>query len=185
MLNKNSTNKALIQHHIIVKPSTIHGYGVFATKDIPINTVIEECYCIFSDYRDPRFKMYYFTLGKTVILPAGFGFIYNHAPTPNAVYCFDEAKKLMTITSKKHIRANEEIFISYGKDWFLERKISVKRVSLLQRLLSYLNDTPIRAIIALSGLLIAIYLMNVLTGTQRTQKTLESLSMTTLQEKDI
>lgn len=176
--------KTLIQSNIIVKPSIVHGYGVFATKDIPKNTVIEECYCVISGQNDPCLENFLFEFDKKYIIPTGFGFIYNHSLTPNAVYCFDEVKKLMTVTSKEHIRANEEIYISYGKNWFDKRKISLKRISFSQRFLYYLNGTPIRAVIAISGLIITMHLMNVLTASQQTQKSLESLAMTTLQEKD-
>lgn len=176
--------KALIHHHIIVKPSAIHGYGVFATKDIPKNTIIEECYCIFSDNRDSNFENYYFQNGKKIILPSGFGFLYNHASQPNATHQYDEATNLMTITSKKPIKANEEIFIFYGKEWFQERKISVKKPSFLQKFSYYLNGAPIRAVIAISGLLIAMYLMNALTVIQQTQKIPQKLSMTIPQVKD-
>ncbi len=170
--------KALTRSNIIVKPSAIHGYGVFATQDIPENTLIEECYCIFSDNPDINFEDYYFQYGRKIIIPSGFGFIYNHASIPNATHRYDEATNLLIITSKQHIEANEEIFIYYGKTWFLERNISIKKTSFLQQFLHYLNGTPARTIIAISGLLIVTYLMNVLTEPQQTQKSLENLSMT-------
>jgi hypothetical protein len=176
--------KTLTQHNIIVKPSVVHGYGVFATKDIPKNTLIEECYCIITDNVDPCFENYYFAFGEKNTLPLGFGLIYNHAPHPKTTFDFNEAKKLMIIRSTQHIRAHEEIFISYGKDWFDARKIPVKRISSSQRFLNYLMGMPARAVIALSGLLITIYLMNALTATQQTQKNLQTLSMTTQQARD-
>lgn len=177
--------KALIQQNIIVKPSIVHGFGVFATKDIPENTIIEECYCLFSNVNNPSLVNYYFvTSKKKYAIPTGFGFIYNHSLAPNATYYIDEAKKIMVVRSNKLIRAHEEIFISYGKNWFDERNISVKRTSFARRFLHYLNGTPTRTIIAISGLLIIMYLMSVLTATQQTQKNPENLAMTTLQEKD-
>jgi len=176
--------KALIQQHIIVKPSIVHGYGVFATKDIPIHTVIEECYSIVTELDDPSLANFYFAYGEKYLILTGFGFIYNHSLTPNASYRFDENKKLLIITSKKHIHANEEIYISYGKNWFQERKISVKKISILQRFFNYLSGVPTRIVVALSGLFIIMYLMNVLTAPKQIQKTLKNLSMTILQEKD-
>lgn len=179
--------KALIQQNIIVKPSIIHGYGVFATKDIPKNTIIEECYCLFSDEGDPSLVNYYFGVEHTkkYAIPTGFGFIYNHSLAPNATYYIDEAKKIMVITSNKVIQAHEEIFISYGKTWFENRNMPVKRISFSQRFLNYLAGVPLRTVIVINSLLISMYLMNVLTATQQTQKNLENLAMTTQQEKDI
>jgi hypothetical protein len=177
--------KTLAHHNILVKPSIVHGYGVFATKNIPENTIIEECYCIFTEQNDPCLANFYFAHRNKYAIPTGFGFIYNHSLIPNADYCFDEAKKLMIITSAKHIQANEEIFISYGKNWFDARNLLVKRISFSQRFLNYLSGTPVRVVIAISGMVIAMYLMNVLTAIQQTQKSLENLAMTTQQEKGI
>ncbi len=174
---------ALIQHNIIAKPSGIHGYGVFATKDISKDTIIEACYCLIINQYSPDLNNFAFGHHAMRLLPMGFGSIYNHAAMPNATYYYDESKKLMIFKSTKFIYAHEEIFISYGEDWFAQRYMTVKKISLLRKFLNYLKGMPLRAAIAISGLLITMYLMNVLTATMQIEKIPKILAMTTLQEK--
>lgn len=115
----------LMRRNIFLKKSPIHGYGVFADEDIEPNEVIEECCVLSHQLADKEFENFYFIEQNKAghMLALGFGSLYNHSSCPNADYEFDPSNALLVIVSKKWIKKNEEIYISYGKDWFNERKM--------------------------------------------------------------
>lgn len=118
----------LFQNKLIVKKSRLHGYGVFAEKNIKKGEKIEECYMIISKGGDKTLEDFYFDVkGKYGIL-TGFGIIYNHADEPNADYTLNIKNKLVTIKAQRNIRKGEEIFVSYGEEWFSSRGIKSKKV---------------------------------------------------------
>lgn len=120
--------KQLFQNKIIVKKSSMHGYGVFAAKTIRKGSVIEECYFILSKKGgDKQLEDFYFDAKGKYALFLGFGSIYNHSDTPNADYTINIKKRLATIKADRTIRKGEEIFVSYGEEWFNSRGIKPKK----------------------------------------------------------
>jgi SET domain-containing protein len=113
--------KQLFQNKLVVKKSTLHGYGVFAGKTFKKGEVIEECYIITSRGGDKTLEDYYFAVGRKYAIFTGFGIIYNHAKDPNADYFINAKRKLVTIKAARTIRKGEEIHISYGDQWFSSR----------------------------------------------------------------
>lgn len=172
--------ESFIQNNIMVKLSAIHGYGVFATQTIPQDDIIETCYCIFTDYNDPQLKNFYFSYHHKKVIPTGFGFIYNHSNTPNAIYYFDETKNRMIIKAQKTIHAHEEILISYGREWFSQRKISIKKAATKIKFINYLKGIPLRISIVITGIFLFIHLMHVSIVPSLAQKTPENLIKTIL-----
>jgi hypothetical protein len=120
--------KRLIQKKLYVKESTTHGYGVFAGKPFKKGEIIEECYMIVSRGGDRTLEDYYFDAKGKYALLTGFGSIYNHSDDPNADYHINIKKSIATIKADKTIRKGEEIFVSYGDEWFKSRKIKPKKV---------------------------------------------------------
>ena len=116
-------NRTLVQNNIVVKPSNIHGFGVFAKKNILPGQVIEECYTLLTQVNDDVLLNYFFKANEFSAIPLGFGCIYNHSDKPNTRYDFDSERQVMTYTAQRYIRAGEEIFISYGKTWFETREL--------------------------------------------------------------
>ncbi len=113
--------KQLFQNKLIVKKSSLHGYGVFADKKIRKGEIIEECYIIVSSGGDRKLEDYYFDVrGKNGIF-TGFGIIYNHSDDPNADYFISAKRKLVTFKATRTIQKGEEIYISYGDKWFSSR----------------------------------------------------------------
>lgn len=99
----------------------MHGYGVFATKAIRKGEKIEECYVLVTRGGDKGLEDYYFDVkGKNGIF-LGYGCIYNHSDSPNADYTISRKKRIATIKAKRAIRKGEEIFVSYGEEWFSSR----------------------------------------------------------------
>ncbi len=132
----------LIIGQLVVKKSSIHGYGVFAAQDFACGDTIEECYTLTCSKVDNAFQNYQYHLVDDRIfgLPLGYGCIYNHATTPNADYCYDEKRSLLVIRAEKMIKKGEEIFVNYGDQWFNLRGIRMKQ-SLRHRLLTWATST--------------------------------------------
>ena len=56
----------------------------------------------------------------------GFGIIYNHADNPNATYSLNLKNSIATIKATRKITKGEEIFVSYGEEWFSSRGLKPK-----------------------------------------------------------
>lgn len=111
----------LFQNKLIVKKSPMHGYGVFAGKTIKKGEKIEECYIIISKGGDKVLDDFYFDAKGKYAVFTGYGSIYNHSDDPNADYTINIKKRKATIKAVKPIRKGEEIFITYGEEWFSSR----------------------------------------------------------------
>jgi uncharacterized protein len=116
----------LFQNKIYVKKSSTHGYGVFAGKNFRKGELIEECYMIISKGGDKVLEDYYFDVKGKYAIFLGYGCIYNHSDEPNADYVIHAKKHLVTIKADRAIRKDEELFVSYGDDWFTSRGLKPK-----------------------------------------------------------
>jgi SET domain-containing protein len=121
--------KKLFQNKIFVAKSKMHGYGVFAGKTIKKGEAIEDCYIIISKGGDRVLEDFYFDVDGKYAIFTGFGVIYNHADEPNADYKINGKNRLVTFKANQTIRKGEEIFVSYGDDWFSSRGLKAKSVS--------------------------------------------------------
>lgn len=119
--------KELFQNKISVKKSRTHGYGVFADKTIQKGETIEECYVLITKGKDKALEDYYFDGDGKYALLTGFGIIYNHSDEDNAEYFINVKRRLATIKALRKIMKGEEIFVSYGEDWFKDRKIKKQK----------------------------------------------------------
>ncbi len=149
----------LVSKKIVVKKSLIHGYGVFALEDIAEGEIIEECHTLITNGMDETLQNYYFHAKEESAIPLGFGCIYNHSDRPNASYFFDQKKELMIFKAQRLIRQGEEIFTSYGKNWFDGRAIHKKELSRWRKILQPASSMPMRALIALSGVGLTAYIL--------------------------
>ena len=119
--------KRLFLNHIYVKKSSMHGYGVFAGKKIRKGEKLEECYILISRRGgDKALEDYYFDVKGKYAIFTGFGIIYNHSNDPNADYTINQKKRIVTIKASATIQKGEEIFISYGDEWFSSRDMKAK-----------------------------------------------------------
>jgi SET domain-containing protein len=151
----------LVQKSLKIKKSSIHGYGVFAGENIQEGEIIEECYALLTQQRDTALKDYYFrggNQGNAVLL--GYGWIYNHANKPSASYIFDEENKVMTFKAVKSIAAGEEIFISYGTNWFSSRNAEVKHASLWYKTKRILGGVFLRGFVIIGLIYLLVKMFN-------------------------
>lgn len=125
--------KRLFQNKLFVKKSKLHGYGVFANKNIKKNERIEECYFILSDCEDDIIIDYVFDLDGHSALLLGYGSLYNHSDHPNADYTLNKKRKIATFKALQPIKKGEEILITYGEEWFASRNKRKKRLSKLKK----------------------------------------------------
>jgi hypothetical protein len=106
------------------------GYGVFAIDDIRDNEIIEECNVIEvprDEVKGAVIMDYMFKIGDGLyVLALGCGSLYNHRNQPNAMWTYDAEKKLLVIKSVRPIEMGEQIFISYGRDYFSTRGQNMK-----------------------------------------------------------
>lgn len=148
-------NRPLKQHHIVVKKSAIEGYGVFALKDIKPKEIIEECYTLFFSTKNKPTQLADYLFGveeKWSVLSLGYGSIYNHSDKPNADYYPIPEKNLMVFSATRLIKAGDEIFISYGEDWFSSRDTSPKKLSFWQKNGRHYTKIFLRVLVIIGGL---------------------------------
>lgn len=119
----------LFQNKLWVKKSSIHGYGVFAGKNLRKGEKIEECYYILSDCEDDIIMDFIFDLKGRSALLLGYGSLYNHSEHPNAEYVFNRKRKIATFKASESIKQGQEIFVSYGDEWFSSRDVKKKELN--------------------------------------------------------
>ncbi|WP_040208859.1 SET domain-containing protein [Neobacillus jeddahensis] len=109
---------------IEVKKS-IYGRGIFATRDIKKGELIHEAPVIVSPKSEYKYLKktvmveYVFWWGKDydeTALALGYGSLFNHSFTPNALYKLNLANKTIDFFAHTDIPFGEEILINYNGD---------------------------------------------------------------------
>ncbi|AGE49247.1 SET domain-containing protein [Acanthocystis turfacea Chlorella virus Br0604L] len=113
---------------IEVKKSPKGGYGIFAAKAFSAGDLVHESVCLVKpdEAWGPAAEDYVFSRGGLSALPLDRGALFNHSNTPNARHELTKGLKKIRIFAVKTIPKGNEIFISYGPDYFHTRKMSVK-----------------------------------------------------------
>jgi len=133
---RSSLPKVFIDQRVVVRESSIHGWGCFATEDIEQNVLIESAPIIIFHgaatealygMNDSRHILqdYPFTWKEGLLAFAlGFAAIYNHLRGNNCLWKQNFEYETMEFTTKRKILAGEEITIRYlpamfaGSLWF-------------------------------------------------------------------
>ncbi|WP_420491363.1 SET domain-containing protein [Neobacillus drentensis] len=104
-----------------------YGRGIFATRNIYKGELIHEAPVIISpssEYKKLKktiFIEYVFWWGEDLeecALALGYGSLFNHSYTPNALYKLNLAQKTIDIYAHTDIKEGEEIMINYNGDPF-------------------------------------------------------------------
>jgi hypothetical protein len=107
----------------------INSRGIFANKNYKKDDIIEICPCIkISDMKKPDKPIndYVFKLNdQHCVIAFGYCSLYNHSDTPNATWTIVNENQ-MQITVLSDIEKNEEIYMSYGSDYWSTRKNKVQ-----------------------------------------------------------
>jgi SET domain-containing protein len=114
-----------LKRYCIVKPSSIHGMGVFSTKKLEAGDVVEQCYTLKMPWKDAKGNVlgnYCFDYKSgTVSLILGNGMIYNHSSDPNLEHeWMDEGETCVQFKATKPIKRGQELFIDYGEDYWTD-----------------------------------------------------------------
>jgi len=106
------------------------GFGVYAIDDIKDNETIEECPVIDmtrDEVKSTVLMDYLFKVSADrYVLALGSGSIYNHRNQPNARWEYDSEKNILKIVATTAIEMGNEIYISFGKDYFKTREQNMK-----------------------------------------------------------
>lgn len=124
----------MILPYLFVAPSGSKGRGVYTSKNIPANTVIEISPVIVltnkerSTIEQTRLYDYLFEWGRSHKQGAvGLGYVslYNHSYDANCIYDMDYDGKLITIQTIRPVKKGSELCINYNatpddtkKVWF-------------------------------------------------------------------
>jgi len=131
------STKGINNEHLYVKKSSIRngGLGVFSKKDLYPQDPIEYCHSIVLNWRasyplEPNMGKYVYSFvcdchdcskyGKKLLLPLGYGSIYNTSLRPeeaNAEWYINLNLSLQIFVCKKFIKAGEEILVYYGDNY--------------------------------------------------------------------
>jgi SET domain-containing protein len=108
---------------VVIKPSSLHGNGVFAQQLFKPGAVIEIAPVILMEQADKDFLQttmlysYYFLVGDKrfpVALGLGYSSLYNHAYNANAVYSISLKNASIKITACQLIEPGQEITLNYN-----------------------------------------------------------------------
>ncbi len=111
--------------NLVIAPSENRGRGVFTTKNILANTVIEISPIIELSPKErkqiegTKLFHYIFEWGKSkrkAALALGYVSMYNHSFEPNCEYEMDYENGNMSVRTIKQVKKGEELFFSYNGD---------------------------------------------------------------------
>ena len=109
---------------IRVAKSKVAGYGVFAKKKFVPGELIDVSICLVKPNEEwsTATEDYIFSRGKYSAFALGNGGVFNHSNTPNARHELTARLKELHVFAVKPIDVDDEIFISYGPNYFATRK---------------------------------------------------------------
>ncbi len=109
--------------NLTIAPSDKGGRGVFTTKNIAADTVIEISPVIELTTKDRKklegTKLYHYIFEwgnskRQACVALGYVSMYNHSFEPNCEYEMDYQEQTMTVRTIKPIKKGEELYFSYN-----------------------------------------------------------------------
>ena len=112
---------------ITIGASTVSGRGAFALKKISEGDIIERCPALEVTDKDIGGELlnyvFYGSTESARLVVMGNGMLFNHSATPNVAY-YREQSALgveLVLYALRNISKGEELFYSYGDDWWTTR----------------------------------------------------------------
>ena len=108
------------------------GRGVFTSKDLHENTIVETSPVIVMEAKDrdlldqTAMYDYIFEWGgerRQVCVALGYISLYNHSYVSNCEYEMDQDAQTMSVKTVRFIKAGEELFINYNGVWNDSKKL--------------------------------------------------------------
>jgi len=118
-----------VQKKIVsIEASPVSGRGAFALTNIKEGDIIERCPALEVSDKDVGGELlnyvFYGQTEKHRLIAMGNGMLFNHSSTPNVAY-YRENSSLgaeLILYALRNIRKGEEMFYSYGDDWWTTRQ---------------------------------------------------------------
>ena len=108
---------------LVVRPGR-HGRGVFATRRFAKGDVVEECPTVELPDAEIRGRLRDYVFSSVndddIVLPLGYGMLYNHSSEPNLEYIQEEPTTI-TFLALRAVRPGDELTIDYGEEWWEAR----------------------------------------------------------------
>ena len=132
----NDTHAPRVHHHPALEVRRCaYGWGVFTTRALDAGEVVEcapylvlpavaadalpLCNYVFWLSDDEKSALY----GQRA-LSLGWGGLFNHDDAPNLDYAADTDAQLLEFITTRAVHAEEQLFLSYGADWWQVRDAS-------------------------------------------------------------
>ena len=127
--------ESLIQpSSLVIRQSPIAGYGVFATKNIKKDEVVEEACFAKTQYRarhlvSDEIRQICYTLpcncdtckhaGRNFVLSSGYITVYNHGDDDdqNVKFVWKSQERVIQVVALKNIKKDSEVLHSYGSNY--------------------------------------------------------------------
>jgi SET domain-containing protein len=125
----------MINESLFIKKTEGKGRGIFTSKNIPADTIIEESPVIVLSSSDrilldkTLLHDYIFEWGEDkdeCCMALGFIPLYNHSYQSNCEYFMDFEEESIHVKTVRDIVTGEEITINYNGDWNNEKKIWIE-----------------------------------------------------------
>jgi len=122
----------MIKNYLFIKMSGKKGRGVFTSRPIPADVVIEESPVIVMSEKErvlldqTLLHDYIFEWGndkKQCCMALGYVPVYNHSYQSNCEYVMDFELQTIRVVTIRDIAKNEELTINYNGDWNNEEKV--------------------------------------------------------------
>ena len=110
--------------NVKVSKSKVAGYGVFAKKKFAPGDLIDVSICLVKPNEEwsTATEDYIFSRGNYSAFALGNGGVFNHSNSPNARHELTAKLKELHVFAVKNICVGDEIFISYGPNYFKTRQ---------------------------------------------------------------
>jgi hypothetical protein len=110
---------------------TKNGRGVFANQDFKKGDVVENAPFIVINKNDcsgliRNYTFEHFQDKTKILVVLGYGMLYNHDDNHNIGYFFDKHNSILIFKALRDIKKDEELYDSYGKDWWSKRNFMMK-----------------------------------------------------------
>ena len=108
--------------------STVRGRGAFALQKISESDIIERCPALEVNEQDVGGELlnyvFYGSTQSTRLVVMGNGMLFNHSSTPNVAYYREQSALgvVLVLYALRNISKGEELFYSYGDDWWTTRQ---------------------------------------------------------------
>lgn len=103
---------------LVKRKSIVHGFGIFASRDIKAGSTIFDTVTLISksNVTDESSRYLYPWSRHYMSFCDSFGAFFNHSDRPNLkIFRIDSNRKTKTFKFLRDIKKGEEIFLDYGK----------------------------------------------------------------------